>query len=391
MVELVKTRSVAIGEVVQQIVRADPSKITEGNFTYVDLGSVDQYRKAIRFAKSVSSSEAPSRARQVLKANDVLISTVRPNLNGVARVPAQLDGAIASTGFCVLRPKADYLDPLYLFHWVQSSLFVDDMVRKATGASYPAVSDKVVHSSYIPLPPLEEQRRIAAILNTANELRTKRRQALAILDALTKSIFDSLFGPHASRTGWTSAELGSVATFYGGSTLPEGLEYSGQEGGFALLKVSDMNRDGNEVRLVSSNLWSERGGAKAATCPENTIVIPKRGAAISTNKKRITTRPSVLDPNLMGIAPGPAINIEYLYAWFNAFDLGTITSGSSVPQLNKQDLAPLAIEVPPMPLQDMFARRAAGVDRLRHNNRIQLLELEALFTSLQHRAFTGAL
>ena len=182
MVELVETRLVVLGDVVEQIVRADPGKLAADTFSYVDLGSVDQRRKIIDTEKSVVTSDAPSRARQVLKSNDVLVSTVRPNLNGVARVPSRLDGSIASTGFCVLRARAGQLDPNYLFHWVQSPMFIDGMVRKASGASYPAVSDKIVLGSYIPLPPLEVQRRIAAVLDKADELRTKRRQAVAQVD-----------------------------------------------------------------------------------------------------------------------------------------------------------------------------------------------------------------
>lgn len=279
------------------------------------------------------------------------------------------------------------VDPRYLFRFLQTV----KLYALTSSTTVPSIRKSDLELIQVPRKNIAEQRRIAAILDKADELRAKRRKSLALLDILSKSIFDAMFGPNTIRMGWTSAELGSAASFFGGNSLPDGLEYSGQEGGFALLKVSDMNREGNEVRLHSSKLWSECGGSKAATCPANTIVIPKRGAAIATNKKRITTRPSVLDPNLMGIAPGPALNIEYLHAWFNAFDLGTITSGSSVPQLNKKDLAPLLIEIPPMDLQDAFASRVREIDRLKHSNKVQLAELEVLFATLQHRAFTEGL
>ncbi len=74
-------------------------------------------------------------------------------------------------------------------HWVRSPSFIDRMVREATGASYPAVSDKIVKSSHIPLPPLDEQRRIAAILDKADALRRKRKRALDLLDSLTQAVF----------------------------------------------------------------------------------------------------------------------------------------------------------------------------------------------------------
>ncbi|MGN6364500.1 restriction endonuclease subunit S [Asticcacaulis taihuensis] len=168
----------AIGGLIEKVETWNPIRETpDDEFAYIDLSSVDNLTKTITGNQSVVGSNAPSRARQRVNAGDILVSTVRPNLNGVARVPDNLDGATASTGFCVLRPKATKLDASYLFHWVQSSAFVDDMVRKATGASYPAVSDKIITQSEIPLPPLDEQKRIATILDQADALRRLRQRA----------------------------------------------------------------------------------------------------------------------------------------------------------------------------------------------------------------------
>jgi type I restriction enzyme, S subunit len=184
---------------------------TDDLFRYIDLSSVDQDTKAISDAREVACGEAPSRARQLVSSGDVLVSTVRPNLNGVARVPSELDGATASTGFCVLRPEPKKIDGSYLFQWVKSSAFVGDMVAKATGASYPAVSDRIIFESSIPLPPLSEQRRIAAILDQAETLRTQRRQALAHLDTLTQSLFLDMFGDPASNpNGLPRMKLGEL-------------------------------------------------------------------------------------------------------------------------------------------------------------------------------------
>src|SRR5690606_17508580 len=174
--------------------------------------AVDQDAKAVTGARKLACSEAPSRARQLVRAGDVLVSTVRPNLNGVALVPMELDGATASTGFCVLRPRAGQLDSRYLYHWVKSPRFVSDMARKATGASYPAVSDRIVWESKLPLPPLPEQRRIAEILDKADALRAKRRAALAHLDTLTQSIFLDMFGdPATNPKGWPIKRIAEIS------------------------------------------------------------------------------------------------------------------------------------------------------------------------------------
>ncbi len=172
----------------------NPSTSTTEDFTYVDISSVDTNQKRITEPKTIACSAAPSRARQIIQTADILVSTVRPNLNCVAYVPNELEGSIASTGFCVLRPDEQALYSRYLFHWVQSKAFVGDMVSKATGASYPAVSDSIIKSSEIPLPPLEEQRRIASILDQINRLLQHAKDACALNEQLHESIFHHSFG-----------------------------------------------------------------------------------------------------------------------------------------------------------------------------------------------------
>lgn len=191
-------RLATLGDYVEPVTTWNPASKPDEIFVYVDLSSVSQVEKTIVASGPLRGSVAPSRARQLIKTGDVLVSTVRPNLNGVASVSEDYDGATASTGFCVLRPRPERLHSSYLMHWVRTPQFVDLMVRQATGASYPAVSDRIVKSSLIPLPPLDEQRRIAAILDKADALRRKRKRALELLDTLTQSIFVDTFACAAS-------------------------------------------------------------------------------------------------------------------------------------------------------------------------------------------------
>lgn len=209
-------RYTPLGELTEPVGTWNPRRQPETEFDYIDLSAVDNERKRVTAASHTAGVEAPSRARQLVAAGDVIVSTVRPNLNAVAVIPPELDGATASTGFTVLRPTTQ-LCGRFLFHWVRSPDFVDDMVRKATGASYPAVSDRIVKESRVPLPPLSEQRRIAAILDQADAVRAKRRQVLAHLDALTQSIFHDMFGDPDESSD--TVELGQVADLAGGRNL----------------------------------------------------------------------------------------------------------------------------------------------------------------------------
>ena len=139
-----------IGELVTKVSTWDPTRApTNDVFRYIDISSVDQEIKAVRDVQQIRTHEAPSRARQLVRQNDVLASTVRPNLNAVAIVPNELDGATASTGFCILRARPDLLFPPYLFYWVRSPAFIRDMSSRATGG-YPAVTDGIIRDSRIP-------------------------------------------------------------------------------------------------------------------------------------------------------------------------------------------------------------------------------------------------
>ncbi len=116
--------------------------------------------------------------------------------------------------------------------------------------------------------------------------------------------------------------------------------------------------------------------------------VPKKGAAISTNKKRILLRPGALDPNLMGVLGKPQFYIPgFLLSLFEAFDLMSIASGSTVPQLNKQDLYPLNNFVPPLQLQIDFAERADRLESLARHLDAAAAKAEAMAAGLSAEVF----
>lgn len=357
-----------------------PEDIVNGT-TYVGLENIVSGGEFVSVGP-VANGELAS-GKFAFDERHVLYGKLRPYL---AKIAVPSFSGVCSTDILPIR-VGSAADKMYVAHFLRQTHIVNQVNGLAAGANLPRISPNALLTIQLPLPPLDEQRRIAAILDKADELRTKRRQALAHLDSLTQSVFHSMF----DETELPTVTLGSVARFYGGNSLPEGLDFRDQANGYLLLKVSDMNRSGNERLLATAGSWSETPGSRASTCPPGCVVLPKRGASISTNKKRLTVRHSVLDPNLMAIEPSSALDSAYLFAWFEKFDLTAITSGSSVPQLNKQDLQPLPVPLPPLELQQTFATRVAAVERLKELYRKHLADLDALFASLQHRAFKGEL
>lgn len=144
---------------VPKIDQSGPPKT--GEFTYIDISSIDNKLKRIVEPKRLPVSAAPSRAKQRLQPGDVLVSMTRPNLNAVAVVPCDLKEAIGSTGFHVLRPVED-VESRWLFYGVQTHAFVEAMSKLVQGALYPAVRPKDIRGFSIDAPSLSEQQRIVA-------------------------------------------------------------------------------------------------------------------------------------------------------------------------------------------------------------------------------------
>jgi restriction endonuclease S subunit len=134
----------------------------DSHFNYIDISCVENESGKFLGANKVSTAEAPSRARRAVKPNDVLVSTVRPNLKAFAMLTDVPERAIASTGFAVLRAKADRLLPGFLIATIRDERSVDQMVRMSGKGAYPSINQSDVESLQIPLPPLEVQKEIVA-------------------------------------------------------------------------------------------------------------------------------------------------------------------------------------------------------------------------------------
>ncbi len=183
--------------------KMDPKDTGREQVLYVDIGSVDGDRHGLVDVASVSSASAPSRCRQILRAGDTVFSTVRPYLEKIAFIDQKLDAEFASTGFCVLRP-GPRLNPRFLFYYSISRGMLNQVIPHQRGVSYPAVLDKQVRSSSMPVPAMQEQRRIVDILedhlSRLDAAAADVGQAEARLLRLRQSWLDRLFGPRVGET-----------------------------------------------------------------------------------------------------------------------------------------------------------------------------------------------
>lgn len=384
---------VRIGSVVGSVRTWDPAKQGDGMFTYMDLSSVDQAKKAITGQEVIQCAAAPSRARQLVATGDVLVSTVRPNLNAVATVPPELAGATASTGFCVLRPRTDVLDGRYLFHWVQSPSFVGEMVSMATGASYPAISDRIIKESLIPLPRLEEQRRIAIVLDSADALRVKRREALAKLDTLSQAIFVDMFGVPSSGSGSGWVLLDELVR--DGDKINYGVVQPGDHviDGRPLIRVGDLvggRVDHSAIKRIDPSIDAQYRRSKLVGDEVLVSCVGSIGsvalvteAEAGWNIARAVARVP-LASTVRREYVAEFLRSSFVQRYF-ASELRTV----SQPTLNIKQIREAPIRVPSLREQDRFVDCIGKVDRMRAEQLHSSDVLGHLFACLQQRAFRG--
>ena len=139
-------------------------------YKYIDLTSVDRELHYITETQEINKNNAPSRAQQIVKAGDILFATTRPLLKRYCLIDSEYDGQICSTGFCVLRANTDIVLQKWVLYHIASSSFYYHVEKYQQGASYPAISDTNVKDYRIPVPPIEEQERIVAILDRFDAL-----------------------------------------------------------------------------------------------------------------------------------------------------------------------------------------------------------------------------
>lgn len=202
-----------LGDVCLVFESGDPGWNPDAQFTYVDIGAIDNKTQTIAAPKRMLGADAPSRARRVIKADDVLFSTVRTYLKNIAMVPQEFDGAFTSTGIAVLRP-GDGVEPRYLFNWVTSDEFITEISKSQDGTLYPAVTDKDVFEAGIRLAPVPEQRRIVAKVDglTARTARARKElDRIPTLIARYKQRLLALAFSGELTAGWRAAKVLSDA------------------------------------------------------------------------------------------------------------------------------------------------------------------------------------
>ncbi|MEE0979240.1 MAG: restriction endonuclease subunit S, partial [Muribaculaceae bacterium] len=167
------------------------------------------------------------------------------------------------------------------------------------------------------------------------------------------SHYGNFVPPFEIPDSWQWVRLGDLSEIKGGTTIPKELELD--KGILPYIKVSDFNTPENAVEITTSNRYVDEWKCNQVIKADS-ILFPKRGGAIFTDKKRITRIDILADLNIMSVHP--FFCFEFVFLWFNSFSLSEIQSGSNIPQINNQDLEPLMIPLPPIEEQIRICNKA---------------------------------
>jgi len=182
-------------------------KTPDADFTYIDVSAIDNVTGIVKFPTMLSSTEAPSRARKIVKVGAVIYSTVRPYLKNICVIDQEyLPELIASTAFAILHPFHEMPGKFFVIYF-RSPEFVRYVESVQTGIAYPSINDKQFFGGMVPIPPLAEQNRIVAKVDELMVLCDKLEQQQTDSNAAHQILVETLLG-----TLTTSADQNEFTT-----------------------------------------------------------------------------------------------------------------------------------------------------------------------------------
>ncbi|MFO0304697.1 MAG: restriction endonuclease subunit S [Burkholderiales bacterium] len=381
-----------LGEVLEKTETVNPAQSPSTEFDYIDVSSVSNSTFEIEETQRLKGKDAPSRARKLVRTNDIIFATIRPTLQRIAVVPAHLDRQVCSTGYFVLRPKQG-IDHRFVFYSLFTEDFIGQMESLQKGASYPAVTDGDVRAQKIPVPPLAEQLRIVGLLDEAFECiataKTNAQKNLQNATALFESHLQFVFTQRG--LGFNETTLGEVVEFVGGSQPPKSVfSKTKKADNIRLIQIRDYKSDKHIVFIP-------RALAKRF-CNADDVMIGRYGPPLFQILRGIEGAYNVA---LMKAVPDEKrLSRDFLYYFLKhsaILEYVIYHSSRAAGQIGvtKETLEPYPIALPSPAEQkrivETITHLETEIQRLAHLYEQKLASLEALKKSLLRQAFSGEL
>lgn len=370
--------------------RVSPFK---GEKHYLTTGGLDENRVSTLI--SVACEGRPTRADLIVRTSDVIVARMK-STNKVLQVSPDQNGLIVSTGFAVFRPTPKIL-PGYLFFFLRSSRFQAIKDKYAQGSTQKAINNADLKTITLPLPLLPVQERIVQILEKADEVRCKRREALELADAILPAMYRDVFGePRANPRGWKIDTLDNYLTEsrYGTSART-----SEHQDGYPVLRIPNVVQRTIDTSRLKYLKVSERERAKLLLRLGDILVVRTNG------NKDYVGRCAVFDLEddylfasyLIRLRVDPnQLNPHYVVAYLatamgrQEIDTNSRTSAGQY-NINVEGLKAIRIPIPPLSFQQKFIDQYKQWKATKTRLDDSLREADSVFFSLLLRTFTGEL
>lgn len=391
-----------LGDVLEKTETVNPLQSPNAEFDYIDVSSVSNTSFEIEQTQRLKGKDAPSRARKLVRTNDIIFATIRPTLQRIAVVPEHLDKQVCSTGYFVLRPKQG-IDHRFVFYTLFTENFIGRMESLQKGASYPAVTDGDVRAQEIPVPPLAEQQRIVGLLDEAFEgLATAKANAEKNLQN-ARTLFESHLQSVFTQRGPERVEksLGDVCEFENGDrgkNYPNRNEYV--ETGIPWINTGHIQPDGTlsmeEMNFITREKFNSLRSGKIQS---GDLVYCLRGATLGKTALVDPLTEGAVASSLVILRPSSLLDGSFLYFFLTSpAGQGLIKgfeNGAAQPNLGAKSVAKYPISFPKLPEQreiaDSLIELREQTQRLARLYERKHALLTALKKSLLHQAFTGEL
>lgn len=370
----------------------------EGMRGYLDTGGLKSNK--IVEIRDFNFNDKPSRANQNVEVGDIILARMKATTK--VKVISQSESELmVSTGFIVLRPKRTIIDSNFLNHTLISPFFQRKKDKLCSGSTQKAINNGNFKKLKIPLPPLDHQKKIAAILDAADAYRQKTKALIEKYDELTQSLFLEMFGDFIENPkDFKQGLLGEILTEKNSIKCgPFGSQ----------LKIGEFVEEGNPVYGIDNVQVNKFVKAKpkfitdkkykdliAFNVIKDDILITRTGTVGRTCLAPDLEK-AVIGPNLLKVRiQNSSFRPEFLAYAFNYSSsiirqIDMFSPGATVAVYNTVNLKRLKVVVPPISLQDQFTEKVLAIESQKAQAQASLAQAEDLFNSLLQRAFKGEL
>jgi type I restriction enzyme, S subunit len=297
--------------------------------------------------------------------------------------------AAATNQACGAILPSEKCDHVYLYYYLKS--INKELISKGVGGAQPNISGGIIKSTKIPLPPLDQQKKIAAILDAADDYRQKTKALIEKYDELTQSLFLDMFGdPVTNPKGWKVVKFSDVGKLDRGKSKHRPRNAPELLGGIhPLIQTGNLANCGVYLKEYTST-YSDIGLAQSKKWPSGTLCIT---IAANIAKTGILSFDACFPDSVVGFIPNQKTNNLYTLFWLSFLQkiLEETAPESAQKNINLGILRALDFPLPKIELQNQFAEKVQAIEAQKEQAQASLAMAEDLFNSLLQKAFKGEL